>query len=134
VPFVRYDAIRLTLDAYEESGGPFPASFAAIKETLEITRAGAAVSAALSETVAVHAEAALARRMSGHLPGISGEVAGIGAFALSGPDLDRNWVEANVDLNWRATPDVNVRFSLGASTDGDTAADFSGMVGVDIRL
>ena len=68
------------------------------------------------------------------LPAISGEITGFGGFFVSGAEIERDWTEANASLVWRASETLNLRFGVGASTDGDTAPELSASIGIDMRL
>ena len=73
-PFVAYEASRIELDAYTETGGPFPAHFNSTKGRLDIARAGAQFDLKTSDTLRFWISGAYATRVQDELPDISGEV------------------------------------------------------------
>jgi hypothetical protein len=133
-PFIRYDAIHLKLAGYEEADGPFPARFNAVEDTLEVARIGIEAQRPMTRHIDARATLALVSRLTAHTPGISGEVLGIGDFALPGARLEHGWTEGSVGLAWRVRPGTDVRVHVGGSTDGDTAPEFNAMVGISARL
>jgi outer membrane autotransporter protein len=133
-PFIRLDAAHIELDAYTESGGPFPAAFDKLEDTIEASRIGVDGRLDLGPDLRADASLAWGHRMDGRLPTITGEVIGLVAFAVPGAELDRDWTEAHGSLTWSAGPGVNLRLGVGASTDGDTAPTLSAVIGVDMRF
>lgn len=119
-PFVRYDVARVELDGYTETGGTFPARFDPIDDTIEIARLGVEGGVALARGLDFEGALAWGHRFDEHLSPISGQVIGLTPFYYAGARVEPDWTEASAALLWSPSDGVNVRFGLGASTDGDT--------------
>jgi probable HAF family extracellular repeat protein len=124
-PFVSYEASRIELDGYTETTGPFPAQFNDIKGNLDIGRAGAQLDMQAGDALRFWLTGDYAMRRQRELPGVSGEVMALSSpFAIEGAEMNRQWWEAGLGAEWRASARTRLQVGLTASTDGDTAAHY----------
>ncbi len=126
-PFASYEISRIALDGYAETGGPFPATYNDVKDTLEIARIGAEGEYHISDTVRGWLALAYAHRFSDQLPGISGQVAALSSpFAITGASVDADWGEASAGVEWRVGDALRLQAGLSAASSGDTDASYAG--------
>ncbi|MDZ4740655.1 MAG: autotransporter domain-containing protein [Alphaproteobacteria bacterium] len=118
MPFASASIVATILDRFGETGGAFPASFDEQRQTSVQTQLGSEVTAKLLDDVSFWASAAWAHRFEDRAAGISGEVAGIGPFAIEGAALQTNWAEGQWGLEFSPFEGAH----LSASVTGRTAS------------
>jgi uncharacterized membrane protein/uncharacterized protein YhjY with autotransporter beta-barrel domain len=134
-PFVAYEASRIELDGYTETTGPFPARFNDADGSLAIARAGVQVDVRASDAWRFWVSGDYARRGQSRVPGVSGEVIALASpFAIEGAAVNREWWEAGLGAEWRASERTRLQFGVNGSSDGDTAAHFGARVSAIVAL
>lgn len=135
IPFARYAASHVSLDAYTEDNGPFPVHFDKVSETLQVTRAGGELQTRVCDSLDAFASADWAHRVNARLPGLSGEVLALSVpFALDGGQVRQDWAEAGIGLDWRAQRGIVIHAEVDASSDGDTTAHYRAGLGIEVAL
>ena len=121
-PYAAYTWSKSKLDAYTETGGGFPAHFAASTWTTNDLRVGTAITTALSPATDLRLGAEVAHRFEDNTSGVNGQVVGLFSFALEGQHITQTWTRATVDVDHRITD--KVAFTIGgntATTGGDAS-------------
>ncbi len=129
-PYAAYTWIKSKLDAYTETGGGFPAHFAASTWTTNDLRAGTAVKTALSTATDLRLGAEVAHRFENNTSGVKGNVVDLWSFNLPGKRITQTWMRATIDVDHRVTN--NVALTVGANT-ATTGGDASWGVTAGLR-
>jgi len=121
-PYAAYTWLETRLDAYTETGGGFPAQFAASKWTVNDLRLGVAAKTALSSASDLRLGLELAHRFEGDTHGVNGQAIGLWSFSLPGERVKQDWVRATVDLDHRLSDSTALTFGANAATNGGDAS------------
>jgi hypothetical protein len=113
-PYAAYTWSKSKLDAYTETGGGFPAYFAASSWTTNDIRVGSAAKTALSPKTDLRLGAEVAHRFENNTSGVNGNVIGLSSFSLPGQQIKQSWTRATVDVDHRIND--KVAFTAGANT------------------
>ena len=97
-PFASYTFSSIRYDGYTESGGPFPASFAAFTDEMQTTRLGMDVRYTLAPGNWVWGTVAWGHRFKGDGPEISGQLIDLFGMSVPGLTTDADWLEATAGL------------------------------------
>lgn len=127
-PFASVALGTTHLDGYTETGGPFPARFDGQTNTMGEVRVGVAAVTELSEALTLSTTLEAVHRR-GDNPGASGTVPGVFGFDLGGGDLNRTWVRAGAEVDFRIADNAVISASFNAATAGRDAT-FSGSLGL----
>lgn len=135
MPFLSYDAIKIELDGYAETGGPFPAEFDEVKETTRTSRVGAELKTNLSDALSLWSSASWAHRfndqgltVSGYLPELDSD------FAFGGTGVKEGWAEMQVGVIARVNDRLRLTGVLDVANDTDEDVSFGGSLGFSLVL
>lgn len=128
-PYAAYTWVQTKLDSYTETGGGFPAQFAAATWRTQDIRVGAAAKTALATHTDLRLGLEAAHRIDNNTDGVKVQVVGLGMLnqSLPGQNVNQSWVRTTVDVDHRFTDDMaltvgaNVASSGGDATWGVTA-------------
>lgn len=120
-PYADLSYSRMRMDAYTESGGGFPASYAARKDKATELRLGVQAGRPLSGSARLLATLETAHRFEDRGAGVRGQVIGLSAFDFAGTDLKQNWLRAGVGFEG-VLADGTVSAVLNATTRGEVPA------------
>lgn len=123
-PYAAYTWMETKLDAYTETGGGFPAQFAASKWTTNDLRLGAAAKTALNAATDLRLGLEAAHRFEGDTNGSSGSAIGLPglAFNLPGQKVKQTWARATLDVDHRLSDTTVLTFGANAATSGGDAS------------
>ncbi len=121
-PYAAYTWSKSKLDAYTETGGGFPANFAASTWTTNDLRVGTAATTALSPATDLRLGAEVAHRFENNTSGVNGQVVGLWSFALAGQRITQTWTRVTVDVDHRMTDKVAFTVGGNAATTGGDAS------------
>src|SRR5579872_28216 len=130
-PFGSYTVATTTFDGYTESGGPFPAQFAAFTSTAQTSRLGADARYTFGPGKWLWGTAAWAHRVDGGAnPDIAGTV--IGLFSITAPGISSapDWAELTVGVRLPVWNNGAVTASLTTSITPHQDTTFVSRVGI----
>ena len=121
-PFVSYTVTRTTADAYTETGGSFPASFAAQEHTAQEGRLGVTAKYVASPSTTLLFTAEWIHRFDDAGDGLSGvNLATSSAFAVGGIAPTANQARFGFDIDHKLSADTLLNFSVHAAGTGPTS-------------
>jgi probable HAF family extracellular repeat protein len=121
-PFVSYTVTRTTADAYTETGGSFPASFAAQEHTAQEGRLGVTAKYVASPSTTLLFTAEWIHRFDNAGDGISGtNLATSSAFAVGGIAPTANQARFGFDVDHKLSVDTLLNFSIHAAGIGPSS-------------
>jgi len=121
-PFVSYTVTRTTADAYTETGGSFPASFAAQEHTAQEGRLGVTAKVVASPSTTLLFTAEWIHRFDNAGDGISGtNLATSSAFAVGGIVPTANQARFGFDIDHKLSADTLLNFSVHAAGVGPSS-------------
>ena len=121
-PFASYTATRTTADAYTETGGSFPASFAAQEHTAQEGRLGVTAKVVASPSTTLLFTAEWIHRFDDAGDGLSGtNLATSSAFAVGGIAPTVNQARFGFDVDHRLSADTLLNFSVHAAGIGPSS-------------
>ena len=121
-PFASYTATRTTADAYTETGGSFPASFAAQEHTAQEGRLGVTAKVVATPSTSLLFTAEWIHRFDDAGNGLSGtNLATSSAFAVGGIAPTVNQARFGFDVDHRLSADTLVNFSVHAAGIGPSS-------------
>ncbi|MDP2834647.1 MAG: autotransporter domain-containing protein [Pseudomonadota bacterium] len=121
-PYAAYTWLETRLDAYTETGGGFPAQFAASKWNVDDLRLGVAAKTALSGASDLRLGLEVAHRLEGDTNGVNGQAIGLWSFSLPGEWVKQDWVRATVDVDHRLSDSTALTVGANAATNGGDAS------------
>lgn len=129
-PFASYQAVHVDLDAYTETGGPFPAAISEMSETDHIGRLGAEVRHNFQPDAWLWGSAAWAHRFDDS--GVDLAVQLIDLFGVSGtaPVGSSDWLEATFGVSLPVSVTTRMTGSLTAGLFGEGSDTLVGRVGI----
>ena len=135
-PFAEYTWQTTHIDAYTESGGPFPANFDSREEYSNLIRTGLRADVALIDKLDTWIWGAWNHRLEDSSTGMSGSATGIGAFAYPGAPIDQDWADAGVGAAWSITDRLSASTSLGFAVgcDDNSVSDTTLSAGLSYQL
>lgn len=135
-PFVEYAWQTVHMQGYDETDGPFPASYDSRDEDSNTARLGLQLGWALTEKVTAWTWGAWNHRFEGSSGAMSGTVLGLGAFDFEGSNADRDWADVGVGASWQLTERLSVSSRLGVALgcDDDSLADMTATMGLTWRI
>tara|TARA_Y100001954_G_scaffold143678_1_gene153057 strand:- start:17384 stop:19429 length:2046 start_codon:yes stop_codon:yes gene_type:complete len=135
-PFIEYTWQTTHVDAYTESGGPFPASFDSRDENSNLIRTGLRADVALIDKLDTWVWGAWNHRLEDTSTGMSGSATGIGAFAYPGAPIDQDWADVGIGAAWSITDRLSASTSLGFSVgcDDNSVSDTTLSAGLSYQL
>lgn len=134
MPFASASLLQTNLNAFSETSGPFPATFNEQDQTSTRTRLGGELSGRVFENVALWTSAAWAHRFEDTAAGISGDVSGIGAFALPGAPLETDWAEGVFGFEIAPIAGVLLTGSVtGRSSSTGDVPEVEGRIALSVR-
>ena len=129
-PFVSYAATRTTADAYQETGGTFPASFAAQAHTAQEGRLGVTAKYAVSPSTTLLFTAEWIHRFDDAGDGLSGtSLTTSSAFAVAGIAPTANQARFGLDVDHKLSADTLLNLSLHAAGVGPSS-DFQAALSI----
>jgi outer membrane autotransporter protein len=120
-PYAAYTWSQSKLDAYTETGGGFPAYFAASTWTTNDVRVGSAAKTALSPKTDLRLSAEVVHRFENNTSGVNGNVIGLWNFSLPGQQIKQSWTRVMVDVDHRISDKVAFTVGGNAATNGGDA-------------
>jgi uncharacterized protein with beta-barrel porin domain len=121
-PFVSYTVTRTTADAYTETGGSFPASFAAQEHTAQEGRLGVTAKYVASPSTTLLFTAEWIHRFDDAGDGLSGvNLATSSAFAVGGIAPTANQARFGFDVDHKLSVDTLLNFSVHAAGTGPSS-------------
>jgi probable HAF family extracellular repeat protein len=119
-PYGELAYTRLHVDAYDEQGGGFPASYDAVNDDVTDLRVG--VNAAMPVTGTMQLVGLLegVHRLDDRGPATGGRIIGLFAFDLPGQDYERNWMRAGIGVESKLG-EGTASLMLNGSGEGDGA-------------
>lgn len=121
-PFASYTATRTTADAYTETGGSFPASFAAQEHTAQEGRLGVTAKVVASPSTTLLFTAEWIHRFDNAGDGISGtNLATSSAFAVGGIAPTANQARFGFEVDHKLSVDTLLNFSIHAAGVGPSS-------------
>ncbi|SOB59999.1 putative extracellular repeat, HAF family [Pseudodesulfovibrio profundus] len=135
-PFIEYTWQTTRVDAYTESGGPFPAKFDSREEYSNLIRTGLRADVALIDKLDTWVWGAWNHRLEDSSTGMSGSATGIGAFAYPGAPIDQDWADVGVGAAWSITDRLSASTSLGFAVgcDDNSVSDTTLSAGLSYQL
>ena len=122
-PFVSYSWSAMHINGYDESGGPFDASFGSVNETINKTRNGVELTYALNEALSFWTWGAWNHRFESHGMAMSGSAPGLGSFNLGRDKVDQDWFDTGVGVRWQATQDMSTFLKVGSAFDNRNSGE-----------
>lgn len=116
-PYAIYSWMKTSLDAYTETGGGFPATYAAATWRSSDLRLGAAGKAVLSESTDLRIGLEAAHRFDDSTNGVSGTANSL-PFNLQGADIDQTWARVTVDADHRFSSSTVLSVGANAASSG----------------
>ncbi|NGO63795.1 autotransporter domain-containing protein [Rhizobium daejeonense] len=116
-PYLAYTWGRTTVDAYTETGGPFPSRFDEQVVTTSEIRLGLASSTELTSAITLRGSMELVHA-TGDASRAKGQVVGLYGFDLGGGTFAETWVRAGADIDLRVTENAVISLSGHAATEG----------------
>ena len=121
-PFVSYTVTRTTADAYTETDGSFPASFAAQEHTAQEGRLGVTAKYVASPSTTLLFTAEWIHRFDDAGDGLSGvNLATSSAFAVGGIAPTANQARFGFDIDHKLSADTLLNFSVHAAGIGPSS-------------
>ncbi len=121
-PFASYTVTRTTADAYTETGGSFPASFAAQEHTAQEGRLGVTAKVVASPSTTLLFTAEWIHRFDNAGDGLSGvNLATSSAFAVGGIAPTANQARFGFDIDHKLSADTLLNLSLHAAGSGPSS-------------
>ena len=121
-PFASYTFTRTTADAYTETGGSFPASFAAQEHNAQESRLGVTAKVVATPSTSVLFTAEWIHRFDDAGDGLSGtNLATSSAFAVGGIAPTVNQARFGFDVDHRLSADTLLNFSVHAAGIGPSS-------------
>lgn len=121
-PYAAYTWTDTRLDSYTETGGGFPAHFAATTQRSQDLRLGLAAKTPVASNTDLRAAVEAAHRFDESLSGSSGQVLGLWSFSVPGQKTTQNWSRLLLDLDHRLGKGSLLNLSLTAATSGGDAS------------
>lgn len=121
-PYAAYTWMDTRMDGYTETGGGFPARFAAATQRSQDIRLGLAAKTPLAASTDLRIAAEAAHRIDETLSGTSSEVIGLDSFTIPGQKANKNWTRLLVDLDHRIGKSSLINLSASAATSGGDAS------------
>jgi len=122
-PYAAYTWAKTELDAYTETGGGFPAQYAASVWNTDDLRIGGAAKTKLSEHTDLRLGLEGVHRFDSNTSGVNVSVAGLSIFNnnLAGLQVSQTWAHATVDVDHRFNDKLVLTVGAGAATKGGDA-------------
>jgi probable HAF family extracellular repeat protein len=122
-PYAAYTWAKTQLDAYTETGGGFPAQYAASVWNTDDLRLGGAAKTKLSDTTDLRLGLEGVHRFNGNTSGVNVSVIGLSVFnnSLAGLQVTQTWAHATVDVDHRITNKLALTVGASAATKGGDA-------------
>ncbi len=122
-PYAAYSWGNTRVKGYTETGGGFPAQFAANQSTVHDLRLGVAAKTALSGASDLRLGLEAAHRFEDNINGANGQALGLPglSFSLPGQTQKQNWMRAIVDVDHRLSNATALTFGASAATTGGDA-------------
>lgn len=122
-PYAAYTWAKTELDAYTETGGGFPAQYAASVWNTDDLRIGGAAKTKLSEHTDLRLGLEGVHRFDSNTSGVNVSVAGLSIFNnnLAGLQVSQTWAHATVDVDHRFNDKLALTVGAGAATKGGDA-------------
>ena len=117
-PYTTYTWSKTNLDAYTETGGGFPAQFAASSYSTHDFRIGAAAKTTFFNSTDLRLAVEGIHRFNDNTSGTTGQVIGLWNFSQSGQQLTQTWARAMVDVDHRITDAIAVTVGANAAPSG----------------
>lgn len=135
-PFAEYTWQSTHVEGYDESDGPFPASFNSRSDESNSIRTGLRLDADLLESMGTWAWAAVNHRFDSKSSPLGGTVTGLGRFNYDGADLDREWVDMGLGASWQLSErlSTNLTLSTALGCDDGTVPDLTASMGFSYTL
>ena len=116
-PYLALNYAHFTRDAYTETGGSFPASYDRSENDMTVARLGVDAVHPLSDDIRLLARAEADYRFEDASNSATGSVIGIGAFTVSGQDLQQFWLRGAIggEFDMAGGP---ASVTLNATTNG----------------
>ena len=129
-PFASFAVTRTTADAYQETGGAFPASFAAQAHTAQEGRLGVTAKYAASPSTTLLFTAEWIHRFDDAGDGLSGtSLTTSSAFAVAGIAPTANQARFGLDVDHKLSADTLLNLSLHAAGTGPSS-DFQAALSI----
>ncbi|MGL5167813.1 MAG: autotransporter domain-containing protein [Afipia sp.] len=130
-PFASYTVSTVRFGSYTETGGPFPAQFDALRETVQTVRLGADVRYTFAPRNWAWGTLAFAHRLDeGRGVDVSGTLIGLFSMTVPGVTSAPDWAEITGGLRLSPWQDGALTLSLTALVPGNQQATYVSRVGI----
>ena len=120
-PWASVTATKVTIDAYTETGGGFPARFDKQTRTANEVRLGLTSEMPLTEKTEIRGNIEVAHHIDTKEPSVKGEVIGLFGFNQTGDSLPKTWGRVGLDLDHRFTNSTLISLTVNAAPSGRDA-------------
>ena len=120
-PFASYTFTRTTADAYTETGGSFPASFAAQEHDAQESRLGVTAKLVASPSTALLFTAEWIHRFDDAGSGLTATNASMGTLTAAGITPTANQARFGFDIDYKLSADTLLNFSVHAAGIGSSS-------------
>ncbi|MDD3313679.1 autotransporter domain-containing protein [Pseudodesulfovibrio sp.] len=121
-PYLEYDLQAMILDAYTETGTPFPVHFKERRDVMNKSRLGAELRCSARDDLDLWTWAAWSHRFETKGPSMSGHLVGLSDFTYGGARIDRDWGEFGGGLKYRPSDRVECYSRATAAVGNDRYA------------
>lgn len=128
-PYAAYSHGRVKLDGYAETSGAFPVVLSDTKMGFDELRLGGQTHVALGDASKLQFSGEWVHRFDNGIVQMSGNIVGVGAFAVAAPSPRDDWGRAGMDLDLGLSRSTLLSFSghavLGRGEDASLAGSAS---------
>ena len=117
-PYAAYTWSQAHAGGYTESGGGFPVAYNASTTDNNTVRVGFGGKTALSSATDLVLNAEVAHSLESNTSGVSGQILGLGGFAVAGQNINQDWVRVMADIDHRLSDKSLISVGLNAGTQG----------------
>ena len=117
-PYAAYTWSQAHAGGYTESGGGFPVAYNASTTDNNTVRIGFGGKTALSSATDLVLNAEVAHSLESNTSGVSGQILGLGGFAVAGQNINQDWVRVMADIDHRLSDKSLISVGLNAGTQG----------------
>ena len=117
-PYAAYTWSQANVGAYTESGGGFPVSYNASTTNNNAVRVGTGAKTPINGSTDLVINTEAVHSMESSTSGTSGQIIGLGGFAVPGQNIRQNWIRMMVDIDHRLTDKSLISVGVNAGTTG----------------
>ena len=117
-PYAAYTWSQANVDRYTESGGGFPVAYNGSTTTNNTLRVGTGAKTPLNGSTNLVINTEVVHSIESSTSGTSGQIIGLGAFAVPGQNIRQNWIRVMADIDHRLTDKSLISVGINAGTTG----------------